>query len=147
MNKASFKAEVVAILGSSNIITQNAAGMKLVGVAHIINGNDAEYTDSVGTTITDARVDELFTWDYDNTVQFCIDQYTSFTTRPQTVKHALARLVAMFNYITLYNMSDLTTAINADDYSAAADAVENANFNGLYTSEVATVVTDLRNAS
>jgi len=144
MNKATFKTDITAILGSSNTIAENSDGIRTVGIAHIITGNDTENTSAVGDTITDDRIDELFTIDYDNTVQFCIDQYTNFTSKTEVVQHSIMKLVAMFNYITVYNLPGFATAIDEDRYSDAATIINNADWQGLYSSAIADIVSDLQ---
>lgn len=144
MNKSTFKTEITAILGSTNTIAEDSQGVRTVGVAHIITGNDTEATAATGSTITDERVDALFTIDYDNTVQFCIDQYTSFTTKPETVQHSIMKLVAMFNYYMVYSLSGFASAINDARYSDAADIIEAADWQNKYSTEIATIVSDLR---
>ena len=95
-------------------------GNKLVGIGHLIVPGDPEHGKPVGTKVTDARVQELFTQDINIALADCQAVFPTFTSLPHEAQRIIANMMFNLGRPRFEKFRKLITAVNARDWSKAA---------------------------
>ena len=95
-------------------------GNKIVGIGHLIVPRDPEHGKPVGTKVTDARVQELFTQDINIALADCQAVFPSFTSLPHEAQRIIANMMFNLGRPRFEKFRKLIAAVNARDWSKAA---------------------------
>ena len=95
-------------------------GNKIVGIGHLIVPRDPEHGKPVGTKVTDARVQELFTQDINIALADCQGVFPTFTSLPHEAQRIIANMMFNLGRSRFEKFRKLIAAVNARDWSKAA---------------------------
>ena len=108
----------------------DATGHAIVGIGHLIVPGDPEHGRPVGARVTDARVQELFTWDLSVALEDCNAVFPSFGTLPQEAQRIMANMMFNLGRPRFKRFKKLIAAVNAHDWSKAADEMVDSKWYG-----------------
>ena len=101
--------------------------MRTLGIGHLLKHGDTEYDKDAfpcGTAVSPERVQEVFEKDTQIHVdEECFKLYPDFDSQPDFVQMVIGDMMFM-GYPTLSEFVKLKAAIDAKDYSVAADEIE-----------------------
>ncbi len=95
-------------------------GNRIVGIGHLILPRDPEHGKPIGTRVTDARVQELFTQDINIALADCQAVFPAFSSLPHEAQRVMANMMFNLGRPRLGKFGKLIAAVNARDWSKAA---------------------------
>ena len=95
-------------------------GNRIVGIGHLILPRDPEHGKPIGTRVTDARVQELFTQDINIALADCQAVFPTFSSLPHEAQRVMANMMFNLGRPRLGRFGKLIAAVNARDWSKAA---------------------------
>ena len=84
--------EIAADEGVKHEIYLDHLGFKTCAIGHLCLGHEPEYNLTVGTKITEERVNELFDQDIKNTIADCHIIFTDFDSLPDEARKIIANM-------------------------------------------------------
>jgi len=93
------------------------------GIGHLVLPDDPEYDQPVGTTVSSDRVTECFDKDVGTVIAESKKLYPQFDSLPEDVKLIICNMLFNLGLPTLSKFKDMKAAIDAEQWSAAADAM------------------------
>ena len=96
-------------------------GYPTFGIGHLITDNDPESGASVGTEVSDDRVQEAFETDVETVLSDCERLYVQFEHLPEEVQLIIANMMFNMGYPRLSKFKGMKRGVDARDWNAAAD--------------------------
>ena len=96
-------------------------GYPTFGIGHLITDDDPECGASVGTKVSDDRVQEAFESDVETVVSDCERLYVQFEHLPEEVKLIVANMMFNMGYTRLSKFKGMKRGVDARDWNSAAD--------------------------
>jgi len=93
------------------------------GIGHLVLPDDPEYDQPVGTAVSSDRVTECFDKDVGTVIAESKKLYPQFDSLPEEVKLIICNMLFNLGLPTLSKFKDMKKAIDAEQWSAAADAM------------------------
>tara|TARA_B100001094_G_scaffold261595_1_gene262452 strand:- start:227 stop:667 length:441 start_codon:yes stop_codon:yes gene_type:complete len=93
------------------------------GIGHLVLPDDPEYDQPVGSPVSSDRVTECFDKDVGTVIAESKKLYPQFDSLPEEVKLIICNMLFNLGLPTLSKFKDMKAAINAEQWSAAADAM------------------------
>lgn len=93
------------------------------GIGHLVLPDDPEYDQPVGTAVSSDRVTECFDKDVGTVIAESKKLYPQFDSLPEEVKLIICNMLFNLGLPTLSKFKDMKAAIDAEQWSAAADAM------------------------
>ena len=96
-------------------------GYPTFGIGHLITDNDPESGASVGTEVSDDRVQEAFETDVETVLSDCERLYVQFEHLPEEVQLIIANMMFNMGYTRLSKFKGMKRGVDARNWEAAAD--------------------------
>ena len=122
------KKELAADEGCVKKIYLDHLGKKTVGIGHLCQEGDPEFWKSIGTEVSQDRVDELFGKDIAWTMTDCRDIVPGFDDMPREVKLILANLMFNMGRGRVLQFRKMLAAVDERDWSVAADEMHDSKW-------------------
>ena len=103
-------------------------GKKTVGIGHLCQEGDPEFWKSIGTEVSQDRVDELFGKDIAWTMADCRDIVPKFDDMPREVRLILANMIFNMGRSRMIGFRKMLAAVDERDWSAAADEMHDSKW-------------------
>ena len=103
-------------------------GKKTVGIGHLCQEGDPEFWKSIGTEVTQDRVDELFGKDIAWTMCDCRDIVPKFDDMPREIRLILANMVFNMGRSRIIGFRKMLAAVDERDWSTAADEMHDSKW-------------------
>tara|TARA_B100001094_G_C17775148_1_gene597008 strand:- start:29 stop:469 length:441 start_codon:yes stop_codon:yes gene_type:complete len=123
MNIQKLREELEADEGIKYVTYKCSADKLTFGVGHMVLESDPEYNQPVGTAVSADRVTECFNRDIESVIEDCQRLYSQFDSLPEDCKLIIANMMFNLGLPTLSKFKDMKAAIDAEQWSAAADAM------------------------
>jgi len=120
--------ELAADEGCVKKIYLDHLGKKTVGIGHLCQEGDPEFWKSIGTAVSEDRVDELFGKDIAWTMADCRDIVPGFDDMPREVKLILANLMFNMGRGRVLQFRKMLAAVDERDWSVAADEMHDSKW-------------------
>ena len=96
-------------------------GYPTFGIGHLITDDDPECGASVGTKVSDDRVQEAFEADVETVVSDCERLYVQFEHLPEEAQLIIANMMFNMGYTRLSKFKGMKRGVDARDWESAAD--------------------------
>ena len=96
-------------------------GYPTFGIGHLITDDDPECGASVGTEVSDDRVQEAFETDVETVLSDCERLYVQFEHLPEEVQLIIANMMFNMGYTRLSKFKGMKRGVDARDWETAAD--------------------------
>ena len=96
-------------------------GYPTFGIGHLITDNDPESGASVGTEVSDDRVQEAFETDVKSVLSDCEHLYEDFGDLPEEAQLIIANMMFNMGLSRLSKFKGMKRGVNAKDWETAAD--------------------------
>ena len=96
-------------------------GYPTFGIGHLITDNDPECGASVGTEVSEDRVQEAFSSDIESVLSDCERLYEDFGDLPEEVQLIIANMMFNMGYTRLSKFKGMKRGVDTRDWEAAAD--------------------------
>tara|TARA_R110002126_G_scaffold180663_3_gene329453 strand:- start:5477 stop:5917 length:441 start_codon:yes stop_codon:yes gene_type:complete len=93
------------------------------GIGHLVLPDDPEYSQPIGTPVSEDRITECFNKDVGTVIAESKKLYPQFDSLPEEVKLIICNMLFNLGLPTLSKFKDMKAAIDAEQWSAAADAM------------------------
>lgn len=121
MNKDLLRQELAEDEGCKYEIYLDHLGLPTFGIGHLITEDDPEYGQEVGTTVTQERVQAVFSRDIAVTLEDCFRLYSGFSELPEEVQRIVANMCFNLGYPRLSKFKGMKAAVEEADWNRAAD--------------------------
>lgn len=121
MNKDLLRQELAEDEGCKYEIYLDHLGLPTFGIGHLITQDDPEYGQEVGTTVTQERVQAVFSRDIAVTLEDCFRLYSGFSELPEEVQRIVANMCFNLGYPRLSKFKGMKAAVEEADWNRAAD--------------------------
>ena len=91
------------------------------GIGHLVRNDDPEYGQSVGTEISEERVNECFNKDVEIVLSDCETLYPDYYDLPEEVQQIVANMMFNMGRPRLSKFKGMKRGVDAQDWNAAAD--------------------------
>ncbi len=118
---------------------------KTVGIGHKVLPDDPEYDQPVGTAVSSDRVTECFDKDVGTVIAESKKLYPQFDSLPEEVKLIICNMLFNLGLPTLSKFKDMKKAIDAEQWSAAADAMLDSKWARQLPNRSGRLITRMRN--
>jgi len=115
------------------------------GIGHLVLPDDPEYDQPVGTAVSSDRVTECFDKDVGTVIAESKKLYPQFDSLPEEVKLIICNMLFNLGLPTLSKFKDMKAAIDAEQWSAAADAMLDSKWARQLPNRSGRLVTRMRN--
>jgi len=96
-------------------------GLPTIGIGHLITKDDPEYGCSVGTEVSEERVQALFRRDVAITIEDCQRMYDNWTDLPEEVQLICANMMFNLGYPRMSKFVGMRSAVENRLWTVAAD--------------------------
>ena len=96
-------------------------GYPTFGIGHLITNDDPECGASVGTEVSEDRVQEAFETDVETVVSDCERLYVQFEHLPEEVQLIIANMMFNMGYTRLSKFKGMKRGVDSRNWEAAAD--------------------------
>ena len=145
VNDEALRDELTTDEGCRTDIYIDTEGHATVGIGHLIVSSDPEHGMSVGTKVTDKRVQELFTQDLSTALEDCKKVFPEFGTLPQEAQRIIANMIFNLGRTKFMAFKNLIAAVKAHDWSKAADEMVDSRWYGQVKGRAQRLVERMRN--
>lgn len=121
MNLDELRVELAEDEGCKYEIYLDHLGLPTCGIGHLITADDPESAMSVGTEISEERVQQLFRRDVSIAVDECKRLYPDFDTLPEEVQRVICNMMFNMGYPRLSKFVGMKSAIDNKLWDVAAD--------------------------
>lgn len=90
------------------------------GIGHLIRETDPEHGLPVGTSVSDARVEEAFQQDMLSVESDCVRMFAEFREYPEEVQRVIANMMFNLGFTRLNKFNNFKAAIRDNDWKQAA---------------------------
>ena len=115
------------------------------GIGHLVLPDDPEYDQPVGTAVSADRVTECFDKDVGTVIAESKKLYPQFDSLPEEVKLIICNMLFNLGLPTLSKFKDMKKAIDAEQWSAAADAMLDSKWARQLPNRSGRLITRMRN--
>lgn len=115
------------------------------GIGHLVLPDDPEYDQPVGTAVSSDRVTECFDKDVGTVIAESKKLYPQFDSLPEEVKLIICNMLFNLGLPTLSKFKDMKKAIDAEQWSAAADAMLDSKWARQLPNRSGRLITRMRN--
>ena len=119
-------------------------GYPTFGIGHLITDNDPESGASVGTEVSDDRVQEAFETDVETVLSDCERLYVQFEHLPEEVQLIIANMMFNMGYPRLSKFKGMNRGVDARDWNAAADEMVDSRWYDQVTNRAERLVERMR---
>ena len=119
-------------------------GYPTFGIGHLITDNDPESGASVGTEVSDDRVQEAFETDVETGLSDCERLYVQFEHLPEEVQLIIANMMFNMGYPRLSKFKGMKRGVDARDWNAAADEMVDSRWYDQVTNRAERLVERMR---
>ena len=96
-------------------------GYPTFGIGHLVLEGDPEHGASVGTPVSEDRVDECFEKDVESVISDCKKLHEGWDGYPEEVKQIVANMMFNMGRTRLSKFRGMKRGVDARDWNAAAD--------------------------
>ena len=121
MNTYKLREELERDEGIKYEVYNDHLGYPTFGIGHLITDDDPECGASVGTKVSDDRVQEAFESDVETVVSDCERLYVQFEHLPEEVQLIIANMMFNMGYTRLSKFKGMKRGVDARDWETAAD--------------------------
>ena len=121
MNIDQLRIELAEDEGCKYTVYLDHLGLPTVGIGHLITKDDPEYGCSVGTEVSEERVQALFRRDVAITLEDCQRLYPDFDDLPEEVQLIVANMMFNLGYPRLSKFVGMKSAVDNRLWNVAAD--------------------------
>ena len=121
MNLESLRRQLEIDEGVKYEIYNDHLGYATFGVGHLVLETDPEYSDPIGSTVSESRVVEVFKLDCESVLIDCITLYPDFYDLPEEVQQIIANMMFNMGRTRLSKFKGMKRGVDAKDWNAAAD--------------------------
>ena len=119
-------------------------GYPTFGIGHLITDDDPECGTSVGTEVSDDRVQEAFETDVETVLSDCERLYVQFEHLPEEVQLIIANMMFNMGYPRLSKFKGMKRGVDARDWNAAADEMVDSRWYDQVTNRAERLVERMR---
>jgi len=123
MNVDQLRKELEIDEGIKHVTYMCSADRLTFGIGHLVLPDEPEYNQPVGTPVGADRVTECFDRDVGTVIEESKRLYPQFDNLPEEVKLIICNMLFNLGLPTLSKFKDMKAAIDAEQWSAAADAM------------------------
>ena len=92
-------------------------GLPTFGIGHLVTESDPEHGQSVGTPVSEERVNELFDKDCQVVIDECKILYEDFDTLPEEVKQIIANMMFNMGRPRLSKFKGMKAGVDSGDWN------------------------------
>ena len=128
MNIDQLRIELAEDEGCKYEIYLDHLGLPTCGIGHLVTAQDPESALSVGTAISEERVDTLFRRDVAVTLEDCKRLYENFDELPEEVQLIVANMMFNMGLPRLSKFKGMKAGVDSKDWNKAADEMVDSNW-------------------
>ena len=95
-------------------------GYPTFGIGHLVTQSDPEFSQPLGTPVSEERVAECFNQDIETTISECKILYDNFDELPEEVQRIIANMMFNMGRPRLSKFKKFRAAVDESDWSEAA---------------------------
>ena len=126
-------------------IYQDHLGYPTFGIGHLITDEDPEAGWSIGATVTEQRVTEVFQKDLDKMIAECQKLYPTWDDLPEEVQEILCNMMFNMGRTRLSKFKKMNAAIGRKDWKEAAKEGRDSRWYHQVTNRAERLMTRLEN--
>mgnify|MGYP001014030739 FL=1 len=115
------------------------------GIGHLVRNDDPEYGQSVGTEISEERVNECFDKDVEIVLSDCETLYPDYYDLPEEVQQIVANMMFNMGRPRLSKFKGMKAGVDARDWNAAANEMVDSRWYRQVTKRADRLVERMRN--
>ena len=121
MNLDQLRIELAEDEGCKYTVYLDHLGLPTIGIGHLITKDDPEYGCSVGTEVSEERVQALFRRDIAITIEDCQRMFDNFSDLPEEVQLICANMMFNLGYPRMSKFKMFRAAIEVRNWEEAAE--------------------------
>lgn len=145
MNLDKLREELKVDEGVKYEIYLDHLNMPTFGIGHLVLKSDPEYEQTVGTPVSEDRVNECFANDVEVVLSECQKLYSNFELLPEEVQLIIANMMFNMGYPRLSKFKGMRAGVDACDWHRAADEMVDSNWYDQVTNRAERLVKRMRN--
>lgn len=120
-------------------------GLPTCGIGHLITEEDEEHGKSVGTEVSEERVNSLFDLDIDATIGECNILYPDFNSLPEEVQRIIANMMFNMGRPRLSKFVKMKEAVDNKDWTEASVQMKDSTWYSQVTNRAERLCERMRN--
>ena len=116
MNIDVLRKEIEADEGCKYESYRCSEGYPTAGIGHLLTEWDEEYSDPIGTPISEEKVQEWFEKDVQVAINDCQDIFNNFGSLPEDIQHVLINMAFQLGGPRLRKFKKLIASVEMEDY-------------------------------
>ena len=122
-------------------------GYPTFGIGHLVTQSDPEFSQPLGTPVSEERVAECFNQDIETTISECKILYDNFDELPEEVQRIIANMMFNMGRPRLSRFHKMKQAIDSGDWSEAAAQMKDSRWYNQVTNRAQRLVDRMQNVT
>ena len=98
------------------------------GIGHLVLPDDPEYSQPIGTPVSEDRITECFDRDIESVIEDCQRLYSQFDGLPEDCKLIIANMMFNLGLPTLSKFKNMKKHVDEEEWELAASEMENSKW-------------------
>jgi lysozyme len=145
MNIEQLREEIAVDEGVKYEIYLDHLGLPTFGIGHLVRDDDPESGQSVGTAVSEDRVNECFDKDVEIVINDCRQLYEDFDDLPGEAQLIIANMMFNMGRPRLSKFKGMKAGVDARDWNEAADQMVDSRWYNQVTNRAERLVQRMRN--
>ena len=116
MNIDILRKEIEADEGCKYETYRCSEGYPTAGIGHLLTEWDEEYSEPIGTAVSEEQVQKWFEKDVQTAINDCIDIFNDFDSLPEDIQHVLINMAFQLGGPRLSKFKRMIAAVEVEDY-------------------------------
>ena len=128
MNMDVLRKEIEADEGCKYETYRCSEGYPTAGIGHLLTEWDEEYSEPIGTAVSEEQVQKWFEKDVQTAINDCQDIFNDFNSLPEDIQHVLINMAFQLGGPRLRKFKLMIAAVEVEDYREMALQMEDSRW-------------------
>ena len=128
MNMDVLRKEIEADEGCKYETYRCSEGYPTAGIGHLLTEWDEEYSEPIGTAVSEEQVQKWFEKDVQTAINDCQDIFNDFESLPEDIQHVLINMAFQLGGPRLRKFKRMIAAVETEDYPEMAIQMEDSRW-------------------
>ena len=128
MNIDVLRKEIEADEGCKYETYRCSEGYPTAGIGHLLTEWDEEYSEPIGTAVSEEQVQKWFEKDVQTAINDCQDIFNDFNSLPEDIQHVLINMAFQLGGPRLRKFKLMIAAVEVEDYREMALQMEDSRW-------------------
>ena len=128
MNMDVLRKEIEADEGCKYETYRCSEGYPTAGIGHLLTEWDEEYSEPIGTAVSEEQVQKWFEKDVQTAINDCQDIFNDFESLPEGIQHVLINMAFQLGGPRLRKFKRMIAAVETEDYPEMAIQMEDSRW-------------------